>query len=123
MTECEAGVPSPPSFGVVSGHVGHIIDRGAEAGWANHGAVGTSQTSFGDVVPPGVLEVFIQQFLNPIGVKPPDLLRGGGIYPALSFLLYLRRRFYRVELSQYRRPSIATDLNQKAVAQLRQCQV
>src|SRR5215472_10935915 len=23
VTECEAGVPSPPSFGMVSGHVGH----------------------------------------------------------------------------------------------------
>src|SRR5262245_57051115 len=67
MTECEARVPSAPSFGVVSGHVGHIIDRGAEAGWADHGAVGTSQAAFGDVVPPRVLEVFVKQFLNPIG--------------------------------------------------------
>src|SRR5262245_42833023 len=91
MAVREAGVPSPPSFGVVSGYVGHIIDRRAEAGRADHGAVGTSQTAFGDVVPPGVLEVFVQQFLNPIGVKPPDLLRGGSIYPALSFLLCLRR--------------------------------
>jgi hypothetical protein len=99
MTEREAGVPSPPSFGVISGHVGHIIDRRAEAGWANHCAVGTCQTTLGDVVPPRVLEILIQQFLNPIGVKPSDLLRSGGFDPGLSLLLCFHRRFYRLDLS------------------------
>src|SRR6516162_3733943 len=58
MTECKAGVPSSPSFGMVSGHVGDVIDRGAEAGGADHGTVGASQTTLGDVVPPRVLEIF-----------------------------------------------------------------
>src|SRR5215472_10819966 len=36
----EAGVPPPPAFGVVAGHIAHVLDGCAEAGGTHHRTVG-----------------------------------------------------------------------------------
>ena len=50
-TQSEARIPTAPTLGMIAGHVTDIFHSRAEAGRADHGAVGASQAALSDVVP------------------------------------------------------------------------
>ena len=79
----EAGVPAPGAFGLAAGKVAGVLDRGAEAGRADHGAVAAGEAAAGDLVPARMLEVVHQQVADAVGVhRPPHVAAGvvdGGV--------------------------------------------
>src|SRR5262249_6802996 len=64
----EAGVPAAPPRGLFPGEVGGVLNRGAEAGGTDQGAVGAGQAAPGDVVPARVLEVAVEKLFDPSSV-------------------------------------------------------
>ena len=46
------------------GEIAVILDRGAEAGRADHGAVAAGQAALGDLVPARMLEIGLQQLFD-----------------------------------------------------------
>src|SRR5208337_364655 len=47
----KTGVPFSPALGVRAGHIANLLHGRAEAGRTDHGAIGASETTLGDVVP------------------------------------------------------------------------
>ena len=95
---CEAGVPPAPAFGVTPGYVANIFDVGAEAGGADHGAVGAVQAAASDVVPAGIFEVIEQELAESIGIDAAALagscrLDGGADLAPLRFCCWSGREF------------------------------
>ena len=64
-------------LGDVAGEVGDVVHGGAEAGRADHRAVGAGQAPGRDIVPAGTLDARVQQLLEPVGVQ-------GAAHPAGS---------------------------------------
>ena len=61
MVEVEARIPEADSLAALAVEIGNLFDRVAEAGRADHGAVGARQAALGHLVPPRVLEVIVEQ--------------------------------------------------------------
>src|SRR5208337_2295561 len=57
----KTGVPFTPALGVRTADIADILDRGAEAGGTDHGAIGAGQATVGDVLPARMIEVVIEQ--------------------------------------------------------------
>ena len=75
VLEVEARIPEADSLAALAVQVGNIFDRVAEAGRADHRAVGARQAAVGHVVPAWVLEVVVEQ-LGQVGRVEPA--RGSG---------------------------------------------
>ena len=60
-----------------AGQVARVLDRRAEAGRADHGAVGAGQAALGHVVPARMLEVAQQQLVHVVGAHLAAHRRGG----------------------------------------------
>ena len=69
MVEVEAGVPLARPLGLLAGEVARVLDRVAEAGRADEGAVAAGEAALGDLVPARVLHVPVEQLLDPVGVE------------------------------------------------------
>src|SRR5271165_218940 len=65
----EATVPDPDPLGRGAGQVAMVLDGGAEAGRADHRAVRAGQAALGDLIPALVVEVRLQQLLQPVGLQ------------------------------------------------------
>src|SRR5579864_216662 len=70
----EARVPTAPALGLMTGHVGYVLYRGAKTGGTDHGAVGARQAASGDVVPAWVVEVLVQQLFDSDSIDASHLL-------------------------------------------------
>src|ERR1700739_1221821 len=69
--------PVHPTLGVLAGEVGDVLDAGAEAGGAHHGAISTGQTPAGDLLPVRRLPRFHQQLTEvTAGHMPAHPVRG-----------------------------------------------
>ena len=77
MVEVEARIPEADPLAALAVKVGDVFDRVAEAGRADHGAVGARQAAAGHVVPAGMLQVIVEQ-LGQVGRVEParDLALG-----------------------------------------------
>ena len=58
-------IPATPALGMVTGHVGDVLDRRAEAGRADERAVRAREAALGHVVPALMLVARIQKLLDP----------------------------------------------------------
>ena len=60
-----------------AGEVAGVLDRGAEAGRADHGAVAAGQAALRDVVPARVLEIAEEERVDVVGAHVPAHIGGG----------------------------------------------
>ena len=60
----ETGVPLAPALRMRPGDIAGVLDNGAEACGAHHGAVRAAQTPCGDVIPSRVFEVLMEQIAD-----------------------------------------------------------
>src|ERR1019366_3261765 len=81
----ETGVPFAPALGVRAGDIANILHGGAEAGRTDHGAVGASEATLGDVVPAGMIEVGVEQVPNAGRVHAALNLGGGALDRGFRF--------------------------------------
>src|SRR5208283_3164241 len=70
----ETRIPAPPALGVIASNIGDVFDGGAEARGAHHRAIRTCQASACNFVPPRMLEIPVEQFLDAGGVDASHLL-------------------------------------------------
>src|SRR5579862_4539475 len=65
----EAGIPFADALGRRTCEVAVILDGGAEAGRADHGAIAAGKAALGDVDPARMVRVRLQQVLDAVGVE------------------------------------------------------
>src|ERR1700758_2934549 len=114
-TLCEAGIPPPPALGVVTRHVAHVLDGCTEASWADHGAVGAGQAAGGDVVPAGMFEVLIQQFLDAGGGDAAYLIVRRFLHTGSGFVSVSVGGGRGLQLRKHRASTLCASLHQKAM--------
>ena len=95
-----------------------VLDGGAEAGRADHGAVGAGEAARGDVVPALVGRIALQQLLKPVGVQlAPHLARRcASTTASAASLVCPARPAPRGSVGQHRGAGRAADLDQKSVS-------
>ena len=120
MVEGEAAIPLAHPLGLLPGEVAHVLDRVAEAGRADEGAVAAGQAALGDLVPARVLHVPVEQLLDPVGVELAAHLgrallgdRGRGGLVGLLRLL-------GADLGQHLLPALRARLDQEAMLAIEQ---
>src|SRR3569833_932070 len=77
VLQSETGIPGPHPLGAGARKIAVVLDRGAEAGRADHGAVAAAQAALGDLVPARMLQIALQQLLQPLGFHPATHLADG----------------------------------------------
>src|SRR5208283_196898 len=112
----KAGIPLPPAFRVVAGHIAGVFHRGAEASGTNHGAIGASQAAGSDVVPARMVEILMQQLLDPGVVDAANLLAGGFLHAGFRFLQVRVRDRGSLHFVQYLGAALASRPHQEAMA-------
>ena len=65
----EAGIPLAHPLGGGAGEIAVILDGGAEAGRAHHGAVAAGQATLGHLVPARVVQIAFEQLLDAVGLQ------------------------------------------------------
>ena len=109
----ETGVPFAPALGVRAGHIANILHGRAEAGRTDHGAIGASEATLGDVVPAGMIEVGVEQVSNAGRVHAALDLGGGALYRGFCFLTDCLRCCGWRQLRQYLSACVAACLDYK----------
>jgi hypothetical protein len=93
---------------MITSDVTDIFHRCAEAGWANHCAIGASQAALSDIVPARMVKALVEKILDPVGVDAPRLLVRGLLNPDFRLLKIFFAGWRHFYLSQYLGPVVTS---------------
>ena len=112
----KARIPLAPAFGVRSGEVRDVFDRGAKTGGADHGAVAAGKATRGHLFPAGVIGILVEEVLDTCRVEMASHLRRGLRYDVFGDLNILCRCVMMRHVMHDIRALYGADLHQKNVA-------
>ncbi len=107
-TQSETRIPTAPTLRMITGDVTDIFYRSAEAGRANHCAIGASQAALSDTVPARMVKALIEKILDPVGVDATRLLVRGFSNPDFHLLKIFFAGWRYFDLSQYLGPVLTS---------------
>jgi hypothetical protein len=93
---------------MITSDVTDIFHRSAEAGRADHCAIGACQAALSNIVPARMFKALVEKILDPVGVDAPRLLVRGFPNPDLHLLkvFFAGGRYF--DLSQYLGPVLTS---------------